>query len=724
MSRFWRALIRGGFALVVGMGLPGISAAAGDTLPAAEQLVQRVTPEFAGRVRFRCEPGLKQPTIQAEGTRLLICADSKQECIRAYGYYLRHMAGVHLSWNGDCREAADFALPEQPVQVPPTLPLNFAYNYTALCYTAAHWDEKRWMQELDRLALNGVRYAMVTAGLEKVWQGFLQELGYPADKIRSFIPSPCYAAWWHMGNLEGEGGPVSPTLIESEARLGRKIVEHMRELGIEPVLQGYVGLLPHDFRKYAGSIVQQGRWCGYQRPAVLRPDTPDFPPVAALWYKHLRSVYGYSATAYAGDLFHEGGRVQGINLEQAAAAVQQAMQQAAPGSIWFIQAWGYNPLPKLLAGTSVQHTVILALHKDLSPRAELQRRYGGRRYVWCELANFGGKHGLYGGFDLLEKMPADAAGASGLGLLSEGLETNPVYYALFWERVNSRAPIDRADFLARYARARYASRDPRLPRALSLLASSVYTPNGKREGGLENIICARPDLSAQKATTWSNPTPYYAPEDVRRAGKLLLEAAQQDPALAQRQTFRYDLADVCRQVLGDKARAQLARCRAAADRGNTPELEKECRAFCGLIEQTADLLATHEDFLLGAYLRGVTRRVPAADAPAEQRNLRRLITTWRPDTSTLNDYAHRHFSEMMRYYYLPRWQAYFCSLQQGEQPAAAHAESNDNNGERVTTSWKKNAAVDAIERAIPDAQIPLLTAPQKGLIRLAEQILE
>lgn len=706
--------------------------AAGDELAndttAAERLVMRVTPEFAGRVHFSCVQGQPQPSIHPLPAHtpqpgIRISANSVAECIRAYGWYLRHVAHVHLSWNGDNRSAARFVVPEHELTVPPTLPLNFAYNYCTYSYTGAHWDEDRWMQELDRLALNGFRYVLITPGLEKVWQKFLTDIGYPADKIARFIAAPTYSAWWLMGNLEGEGGPVSQELIEREAHLGRQLVSRARELGLVPALQGYVGFVPHDYRPNDPDIIDQGKWLGYNRPAVLSPDSERFERLAHLWYKRLTEVYGIHPRAFVGDLFHEGGRTTGVTLDKAAAAVQSAMQRCTPGSLWFIQAWGGNPRPELLAGTSPQYTVILALHKDLSPHSNISRHYDGRRYVWCELANFGGKHGLYGGFDILENMTGHAGGASGFGLLSEGLETNPLYYELFYERINNRSRIDRQAFLARYALARYNSRDARVLQALNLLASTVYTPNQQREGGQENIICARPNLRATRASTWSDPSAYYNPADLVKAGRLLLQAAQDSPELRQLSTFRYDLADICRQVLADRARVQLQLCRAAFDAGDTARQELACRDFLKLIEQSAAVTATHPDFLLGNYLRGVARRAGESQAALQQRNLRRLITTWRPEPSSLNDYAHRQYSELLRYYYLPRWQAYFNSLREGKAQGTLHARTNTNNGSKVTMTWEENEAIDAVEQAFPTADIPLLTEPRGDLMRLAEDVL-
>ena len=693
-------------------------------IDAASALVQRVTPEYGDKVSFTISKKVKKTTIAAKDSEtIVISAPSVFECARGYGYYLRHVARVHLSWNGDNKSAARFIVPKKTIVVPEALPINFAFNYCTLSYTGAHWSRAKWLKEIDRLALNGFQYVLITPGLEKVWQGFLKDLGCE-DLASSFIANPCFSAWWNMGNLEGEGGPVSQQLIDSEAELGKAMADRARELGMTPVLQGYVGFVPHNFPKYTDDLLPQGEWVGgYVRPSVLRPDSKEFPAVAKAWYDNLEKVYGFRAKAFGGDLFHEGGRTGGADLGACAKAVQKAMQDFSPGSLWFLQEWGGNPKKELLDGTDTHHTVILALEKNLVPDNSMQRNYNGRRYVWCELANFGGNHGLFGGFGILEKASGDAGGASGFGLLSEGIETNPMYYELFFERINNRNIIKRDAFIKGYAMARYGSKNPALIQALSLLASSVYTPTGRREGCPESILCARPSLDAQKASTWSDPSVFYNPEDVRKAGMLMLGAAKSDPNLLKSDGFRYDLADVCRQVLAERARVILPLCKKAVERGNKKELAKYSAQFLALFPLTADILATHEDFLLGNFLRGAAKRAPENEKEMTQ-PLRRLVTTWSKNITSLNDYAHRQLSEMMSSYYFLRWQAFFNHLIGGGQEGSAKETVVTNNGERVVSVIRDNKSVETIERDFPSADIPLLTTPKGDIIKLAEKALK
>ena len=700
------------------------------------QLVARVTPDYVERVTFKLNSSSKQPVIGTNGEKLLITAANVRECARAYGYYLRKIARVHHSWNGDNNTAAEFKLPEAPITVPAALPINYAYNYCTLSYTATHWSQKRWEREIDFLALSGYTHVLVTAGLERVWQGFLREIGYPANKIAGFIPNPAYAAWWNMGNLEGEGGPVSPIIIMNEAKLGRFLVKRMRQLGIEPVLQGYVGFLPHDMPadKINGTIIPQGKWCRhYNRPSVLQPTAEDFPRLAAIWYKHLRKVYDYSGKYFGGDLFHEGGKTGNTPLTEAARAVQTAMQKANPGSVWLIQAWGHNPHADLLAGTKPEHTLILALDKDMSPGHNINRNYQGRPHVWCELLNFGGNHGLYGGVELLEQMSGSApGGAVGIGLISEGLETNPLYYALLTERINNRETIDRDAFLKEYTHARYGVLDSDIIEAQKLLIDSVYAPKRLQEGCQESILCARPSLTANKVSTWSKPEDYYDRELVIQAAKLMLKAGHKHK-LSKLRTYRNDMADLCRQVLADQARVILPKVNEAFINNDLEAFEKESEAYLQLIRDTAAVLATSEDFLLGTYLEGAESKGDENKVARQQMRdaLLQLITTWTPMKGMLNDYAHRQLSELMTHYYLKRWEAFFkvkkAELQgvklAGEGGRSA-SQTTENNGESVSTSYELSKSVDAVEQGFRKAKIQFLTNPTGSVTKQAARILK
>ena len=73
-----------------------------------------------------------------------------------------------------------------------------------------------------------------------------------------------------MNNLEGWGGPNPESWYIRQEKLQKKIVKRMREYGIEPVLPGYCGMVPHNAKEKLGlNVADPGFWCSYHRPAFF-----------------------------------------------------------------------------------------------------------------------------------------------------------------------------------------------------------------------------------------------------------------------------------------------------------------------------------------------------------------------------------------------------------------------------------------------------------------------
>src|SRR6266545_6111624 len=110
-----------------------------------------------------------------------------------------------------------------------------------------------------------------------------------------------------MGNVSGVGPAPSQELLERRVALGRRIVARMRELGIEPVLPGYGGIVPPGFadRNPGATVVPQGMWGPFDQPDWLAPDVAVFQRVAAAFYAAQQDLFG-TATYQAIDLFMEG----------------------------------------------------------------------------------------------------------------------------------------------------------------------------------------------------------------------------------------------------------------------------------------------------------------------------------------------------------------------------------------------------------------------------------
>lgn len=525
------------------------------------------------------------------------------------------------------------------------------------------WDKDQWKSEIDRIADEGYNVALVTAGLPKVWQLVLRDLGYTEDEIAAYIPDEAAQAWWNMGNLEGLGGPLSIERIDADADLGRFICSYMHSKGIEPILNGFVGLVPSTEVKYSpGMVIDQGNWCAkFKRPDVIDPRTPRFERFARTWYCRLEEVYGFKPKYLGGDLFHEGGKTEGLAPEDITATVRKVqglMQEYFPGVVWVLQGWQNNPKPVIRDGLDPKFSLIEYLDGNMNNVDLPDPGYGKFDWVWCEILNFGGTTELHGGIRRFRNVNNAAASnvpqaktLRGFGMLDEGLETNTFCYAVYAD-----PDIDAGEWLSkRYSYGSFklpdAVRDD-LAAAIGLVCETAW--NCPFTFGCHgNVFCAEPAFHVKSVTTWGSvhdSTPYDLVKLEKAAAKYLA-AAKGTPALLDCGEFRRDMVELFMQVHADHARLLLQKT----------ELDPGSRAkFLKMLELADELASCAKEYRLDWQ---ESRRVKTAGGQGI-RGYRRLITTWTGDydssiESGLHEYAHRAYAGLLRHYYLPRWRAFY-----------------------------------------------------------------
>ena len=427
------------------------------------RLVERRIPFLAGKVDFRPASDAAENsdafTLATRRGRLTIEATSPSAAATAVNYYLNRFCGMSLSHNGDNLHDL-LSLPEVAPSVTVRSPFRYRYalNYCTYNYTYSFYDWNDWERELDWMALNGVNLMLAPLGTELVWARTLEDVGFTEEEIGDFIPGPAFTAWWLMGNLEGWGGPMSRGMMEGRARMQQRILARMAELGIEPVLQGFWGMVPNKLReKYPDArIVDQGLWGRvFPRPAILLPEDPLFDRMSDRYYSVLRELYGDSVKYLGGDLFHEGGDTTGMHVTRTASLIQASMQRHFPGSKWMLQGWSGNPKKELLAGLDPAFTVVIDLFGESGSTWRSTGEFYGTPWIWATVNHFGGKTDMGGQLPVILAGPHEARSESenllcGVGILPEGIAANPVVYdwalKTAWE---SGAP-DPGDYLRRY----------------------------------------------------------------------------------------------------------------------------------------------------------------------------------------------------------------------------------------------------------------------------------
>ena len=184
--------------------------------------------------------------LDQKGDKVIIRGNDYVNIATGLNWYLKYYAGIHLSWNGMTAKLPAVLPPVTKKERHETdLPYRYDLNYCTFSYSMAFWDWERWEKEIDWMALHGINLSLALTGTESVWRNVLLKLGYTKDEINEFVAGPGFTAWWLMNNLEGWGGSNPESWYTRQEKLQKKIVKRMREYGIEPVLPGYCGMVPH-----------------------------------------------------------------------------------------------------------------------------------------------------------------------------------------------------------------------------------------------------------------------------------------------------------------------------------------------------------------------------------------------------------------------------------------------------------------------------------------------
>ena len=620
-------------------------------------------------------------------------------------WYLKHHAGIHISWNNmNVKLPAVLPAVKQKERHETDLKLRYNFNYCTFSYTMAFWDWNRWQKEIDWMALHGINMPLAAVGTESVWRNMLLKLGYSEEEVGKFIAGPAFLAWWEMNNLEGWGGPLPLGWYKQQEALQKKILARMKEMGMKPVLPGYCGMVPHDVKQKLGlNVTDAGRWNSYQRPANLSPTDSRFAEIADLYYKELTRLYGKS-DYYSMDPFHESGNDAAVDYGKAGEALMSAMKRANPHAIWVVQGWNENPRPQMIAHLKVGDLLVLDLFsesrqnfkdfctgentsgtgkKDFST-SKKEGIYGKHQWLFCLLENFGGNVGLHGRMDQLLNNFYLATGKKdtpkqensslltlhsslkGWGFTMEGSENNPVMFELMSELPWRAEKITKEDWIREYCYARYGVHDATIEKAWILLAQSIYNcPKGNiQQGTHESIFCARPSLNSYQVSTWSLMSNYYDPEDTRQAAILLTSVAEKYRG---NNNFEYDLVDICRQALADQGRKQYLKVMADYKSFSRQEFKKDSDRFLKMILLQDKLLGTRQEFRLGHWIEEArSLGKTAEEKDLYEWNARVQITTWGnricADNGGLHDYGHKEWQGLLKDFYYLRWSTFMKSL--------------------------------------------------------------
>ena len=671
----------------------------------------------AKKFKFVLNPSLNSKhetfAIDRKNGKVLIEGTTLSAITTGIGWYLNHHAHINIAWNslnektatgGAYADLSDLPLPSAREIHTSDAKYRYYLNYCTFGYSMTSWTWNRWQQEIDWMALHGINMPLQIVGLEEVWRKFLttekadgtRKYNYTDAEAKAFVAGPAFTAWWGMNNLEGWGGTNADgwggvqddAWYVRQSALAQDILTRQRELGIEPVLPGFSGMVPTNFTTKTGvpTDANGGKWAGgFQRPRIIDPTYSGFADIANDYYACLKAVMGESQY-YSMDPFHEGGSISSGAYTEAYYAIYEAMEAAKSGSQWVIQQWQWDSNQKRsLHAVPAGRLIVLDLFSDGSPAFNSYNGYAPQEAVFCAIPNFGGRSGLMGRLnnvaDNYFTYKAKYASIKGIGTAPEAIEQTPVTYDLIYQLPWMGSKPDVQAWVSQYALSRYGTANATVQAAWELLRQGPLNYGADAiQGPVEDVWAARPNLNAYPASAWGKTLNHAGGTYTKARRQMLIDATYKllsqeealslEPGSIYESNYYYDLVEFGGAVMADYAYDLLLGIRDAKNANGTNDATYKARrdAFLALIADMDVFKGTNLNFRLGKWTqeaRDAAAEVKGATTATpdwyEFNNARTLITTWSTPNTNLNDYSYRSWQGLLKDFYLPRWQHFFAN---------------------------------------------------------------
>lgn len=617
----------------------------------------------------------------AANGKIHIKANSGVTLASGVNYYFKHFANVNIT-----EQADQTLMPTSIVRVGSKIyretpySVRYAFNYCTMDYSFAFYDEEDWQKEYDWLALNGVTLVLDLTGQEAVWISFLMNFGYSYDEAKAWLCGPAYYAWQFMDNMEIYGGGVPDGWVRERLESARRMQRWRLSLGMQTCLQGYAGIVPKNFSDYSPDtpILDQGTWCGQDRPDMVRTDGTEYDEFSRLFYEAQEWAFGATSDYYAVDPFHEGGiRPSDLSDKVIAEQVLESLLEYDADGVWVIQAWHSNPSNDLLHGLGENkddHALILDLCAVEAPKWN-RTKYGedgeggmvideiefnSTPWVWCSLENYGGNPSMDGELqnmiDQLTLARESAHYLRGIGMISEASLDNPaVYNMLFdmaWESFTAE------EWLESYVTARYGRYSEGAQEAWKILNDTVYSKPGWYRTSPQ-VMTLMPETAAKQEVPYDN-------AQLQKALCLLLEDFD---VLCVSEGYRYDLVELMRQIVNNYSVEVFNDMLTAYETLSVGQFKNLKTRFLSTFDLMDAVLGCRPEWLAGEWIGKAQDWGEAIgnDFAADMfaGNAMTLITSW-ADLMTMRaitDYAQRTYQGMLIDVYKARWEVYLDKLE-------------------------------------------------------------
>lgn len=602
-----------------------------------------------------------------EKDKLLITGDNHNSLASGLGYYMKnylHVLYDPLNIKGKVNVKKLVTL-KDVIKKETTFPLRYALNYCSYGYTTAFWGWKEYEELLDYFALNGINLMLMLVGQEKIYRDTFVKLGLSKEIVGEWLPNPCYLPWFYMGNMYGFLGGMSDDWYNQQIDLGKKILNRMKELDIEPVFNGYNGMIPVAYkeRKPEIQIIPEKKWENFSTPMLINmvESKEEFLKVANTFYKELQESYQILQPKYFSfDLFHEGAAPKNLNLEEVGIVVAKSLKDINEKSIWLLQGWQNNPSLDLIRSLDKKRLLILDLFAEQFPAWQDNEEFSNTPWIWNMLNNFGGKQGFNGDLykitSQIKKVKSEANYLRGIGIAPEGLGNNPLLYDFFFTQIWDDVRPEDIKWISNYCQRRYRKSNAYLEEAIYKFIKNVYGRGyNEYQGAPENLLNARPKeklTKIERVSAWGGSKFTYDSKALLEIISLMLAGG-----VDQTRGYQFDLTDLLRQAVSDLGREIFH---------SDIEDEKKKAIIQKLFKLEVNILKNTTYFCLEDWIASAKSVMTYANETDYSKILTgayTLISTWskypQKEEDYLHDYSNRQWGELVEIFYQWRWELWW-----------------------------------------------------------------
>lgn len=642
--------------------------------------------------RFAKQPVPQNPNLPTfaycyHRGKLSIAATDGVSACRAFYDFVRATESGISSWSYDRLQMAD-KIADRTVMKQSPFQHHQYMNVVTFGYSCPFWDEQRWDEEIDWMALHGIDMPLVLIGAEQVYREVFLDLGLTSEEIDAWEVGPAHLPWFRMGNLSGNSfdGPLGDAWNQRQEQLCKHVLQRMRELGMQPICPAFGGFVPPAYVARTGVPTDTTGWDWMPRECRnyrISPLSAEFVDIGRRFIQKWESKFG-KGLFYISDSFNEMEIPSDLQtLTCYGDSVYRSITAANPDAVWVTQGWtfvwqygqwGRERFEALTRNVPDDKMLVLYMSPEYDPARywntggePCYRQYGGfvgKQWAYTLLPNMGGKNFYTGdlakyAWDFPKEIAQYGREANNLtvyGITAEGIENNEMLYELIMDAGWSYTTRDVQDWMRHYARCRYGACPPALERFYQTL---LHTNYGKyidhpRFGWQNGAVLT------QQGSAVLDSAFYVAVEDLMRKVDELQTIAS--PAL------ETDLAEVVAMYLGGRADQYGLHLQQLLDSAAVVEDTTQKRELIEAAErwvEKIDFTLLQLDSAIAIHPQRLERweqqAVQLIPTPAEQqrnaRNARRIVTIWYGNhvaNEPVQDYAAHIWSGLVRDYYRPR----------------------------------------------------------------------